>query len=1076
MFKSLLILLLPLIAVNCAPHIDNSASFPNEQKITNIKKANEEDEDPNVLHGYTYVDKEDYSTTRTFDSRLLAPTINEAFCAPSGYVYTLSISDEQIEEIFAQMDFVNAKYEYMNFAFYYGIYGTEVYSDSNSKFYNEGGDNLAARAWMKNALKDEVKDRLLLKIDDVITEAELYLRFNISFATVPDSEDNYHWWDFVFYSQVKRIVPHNESAYIVPRIQYFQSGEEKRITIYPRLMPGFFCQYAFEDDQINYNSYGWKTDTTKDYFIDNPETGLPHYLCVYNITVLAFDTVPIGYIDQMGGLEITYPESPIKARLKLDFVANGTNHVYYSDEFIIGDPNLRMSVDNEENQEVIHRYSSHSYNVSVDNLSLDNVASFDISVNAIIDRLYDDQKYVKYCYSGELPGRGEEGIYYYLPSSREIELHNQNKDEEFLKDKAEGTYYNWSDDSEFFYEINEYPLFKDFKATDEISTKEAVDKEEIINSLNPTLSLPIIGRFSSYHFRFYLTNNNGDFVYIEKDQETSLEVVEVEDNDTYIILNAPDEINLINNNESFEIIPTISSYDENIKYYFDHAITNEGIIDIKEEDNGRLIITPLNAGATDLTIYVESRLFNTISKTVHIRVIEASIDGSKIQVNEENAYAGSDLTASLNIRGYTQIQNVDVSWDVLNKRGNPISKDKYIDNQDASVTILAADIGTYTFVATYEEMELDRVSVEVRYRSSDVVDSEDEIILNVPDNVNLLTGGESLSIIPSVSSYDPNIDYYYDYEISRENIVLINELDSELILSPINAGLLTLTIYVSYEPYHVLSKTINIRVLDAIYDVSNIEISDEFHYAGNDLKAAISIRGFTNFQNLKIDWSVKNKKGQDLAPEQLIIGNDATLIIKNPDSDDYTISATYEGILLDTVVVKVRYVDMNKFLRANIWWIFLITLGFVALLIFLRFILRRSKTTVENIERVYQVFCQCLSDDTLSLDELNKIRKEINKCMHRCEDLNIDALNQYEKATRYLRKSLNDVKLLIKNYDITSKEERSVYIDRLDKDLAKALNVAKEIEHAKGLIENYHMNANRHNYESLDSDNKKKKK
>ena len=98
--------------------------------------------------------------------------------------------------------------------------------------------------------------------------------------------------------------------------------------------------------------------------------------------------------------------------------------------------------------------------------------------------------------------------------------------------------------------------------------------------------------------------------------------------------------------------------------------------------------------------------------------------------------------------------------------------------------------------------------------------------------------------------------------------------------------------------------------------------------------------------------------------------------------------------------------------------------------------------------------------------------------MHRCEDLNIDALNQYEKATRYLRKSLFDCKALIRDYDTTTPADRGVYTDRLDKDLAKALNVAKEIENAKDLVEQNHFNANRHNFEVVQGDkpNKKDKK
>ena len=104
-----------------------------------------------------------------------------------------------------------------------------------------------------------------------------------------------------------------------------------------------------------------------------------------------------------------------------------------------------------------------------------------------------------------------------------------------------------------------------------------------------------------------------------------------------------------------------------------------------------------------------------------------------------------------------------------------------------------------------------------------------------------------------------------------------------------------------------------------------------------------------------------------------------------------------------------------------------------------------------------------------------RIKREITRCLHHCEDLNIDAFNQYEKATRYLRKSLGDVKSLMKNYDVLNEGEKSVMYERLNADLGKALNVSKEIENAKGLIEQYHSKANKQNYEVLKEDKPNKK-
>jgi hypothetical protein len=380
--------------------------------------------------------------------------------------------------------------------------------------------------------------------------------------------------------------------------------------------------------------------------------------------------------------------------------------------------------------------------------------------------------------------------------------------------------------------------------------------------------------------------------------------------------------------------------------------------------------------------------------------------------------------------------------------------------------------GGYYFHSSLQHLEVSSRDKTGDYIVIKTPDSDEPL----PDEINLLNGGDKIELVPYVPSHEEGIRYYYDYEIDKDGVVEVSEgEDGHITLTTLNPGLINVTFYIECELCPTISKTISVRVLDAIYDVAKITVSDEFHYAGKDLEAYLSIRGFTKIQNINVSWTVTDKAGKEIEKSKLLINRDASLVVKETESTDYTFTAFYEGVKLDELTVQVRYVDMNKFLRTNIWWIFLITISFVALLLFLKFLLNRSKTTVENIERVYQVFCQCLSDDKLTKEELIKIRKEITRCMHRCEDLNIDALNQYEKATRYLRKSLFDVKALIRDYDTTTPADRGVYTDRLDKDLAKALNVAKEIENAKGLIESYHVNANRHNFESLDDGSKKTK-
>ena len=356
--------------------------------------------------------------------------------------------------------------------------------------------------------------------------------------------------------------------------------------------------------------------------------------------------------------------------------------------------------------------------------------------------------------------------------------------------------------------------------------------------------------------------------------------------------------------------------------------------------------------------------------------------------------------------------------------------------------------------------------------------TEDAIILNVPDNTNLVLGGRDIDIIPTITTASGQVgDYYFEHEIDRTGVVNLTEGENgKLTIEPIHSGLVNLTISVESSLFPRMSKRITIRVLDSIYDVAKIEVPDTFHKAGQNIDVAINARGFTNFQNIDVKWKVTDKKGKELPAEKIEKHDDATMTLLAPDTGDYTITASIDDIKLQSVTVQVRYVDMNKFLRVNIWWIFVITIGFVVLVLFLLSLTKRSKSTVDRIERVYQVYCQCISNDALSEQELKRIRREILKCLHHCEDLNIDAFNQYEKATRYLRKSLMDVKLLQAKYNEMTPEEKGVIYENLNRDLGKALNVAKEIETAKAMIEQRHLEANRRNYESLEPEKKGKKK
>ena len=846
------------------------------------------DGDDNTQTGkYTYTD---FGTGRIYDTHEMTPKIQQVFCAPSGYAYVLSIEETQLDDIFDEIDSVGPLYDFMEFNYYYGIKGTEVMSDMSGAINLSESDPDAAKAYMVDALRNDINGRCLLRIEEVLDEFDIYLKLEVAFTKnmgVGLNERN----TFIFYGDTIHTVPQATTDYISPRVNYYQtSNGQRQINIAPLLTPGFFCEFGDETNgDVSYNSFGWKTDETIGYGSYDESTGeWSDYYCNYSITILAFNTIPIGYIAPGGNKEITYPESPIEAKFKLEFTSNGENHIYYSKTFILGDPDLRIVIDGPEDRDAVQRYSTHTYAIEFDNFALEDIATLEVTAEAVIYRLEDDGQYVKYCYDKQLPETGEEDVYYYIPSDHEIELHNQGKDEEFLDTQSEGKYYRWA--GTYYYPTETYPLIKDkapFFTEEEMLDDDFVmrnaTQEEIKNVLNKKISLPVLGSFSSYHMDLSMDFLNGGFAHIEK-------------------------------------------------YYY-HFLE---------------VFAPNN--------------------------------------------------------------------------------------------------------------------------------TENTILLNVGDNVNLLAGAGDIEIFPTISSYNPSITYYYDCEASKEGVIDVTKSADGFVIRPNHAGIVDLIIGVECSEFSRITKTIAVRVIDTIYDVGKIEAPDEFHYAAKDITVALNIRGITGFQNINLEWQVTNKKGEAFPEERLEAHNDASLTIKSPENDDYTIKAFYEGIEVDSITLQFRYVDLNSFLRLHVWWIIMLTLGMVALVVFISVITKRGKTTVQHIERVYEVFRQCLSNDSLSIPELKRIKREISRCLNRVEDLNIDALNQYEKATRYLRKSLNDTKNLLKDYDELSLEDKNVMYDRLDKDLSKALNVAKEIENAKDLIEEYHNKANRKNYETIQEEKHKKNK
>ena len=862
MFKRLALLFLSIFMMSSVA--SNASLF---EGCSHPIYAEESEEKPNI-DGYTYVETYKDGPTRTFDDRNIGPQLNRLFCAPAGYVFTLDLPEETIYRCLEIYEHSGFNYSFAIFRIYYETFGTSVrVNEFGPYFFDDSLPSETNRGYLAEVMQTSIDGSVMLEMENVVVETELTLAFECVFmAKIGPSESDFVNYNYIFRSQPIKSEPFGEEDLLFTTVHHFENNNTQKRTMVVNVLPidGFFYEYPL------YNEYGYHSKTSHSIYVSEDGDIVTVPKADYKITLFAYDSVSLGVLDEMG-LSLTYPPEPIPVRARLEFIdEDDVRHVFFTKQFILQDPNFHIAVDDENNRNSIQRNTTHLFSITLDNYVPEGIYSYNAEVMAKPYRL-SDSTYGVDLYDKKLPEKGQKGMYYYIPSDQEIELHKQGKDEQLKDTKAEGIYYIWDESSSTFIEY---------------------DGEQLIRS-------------------FYNTEDDG-----------------------------PD-------------------YD---------------------------------------------------------------ID------------ALSSAIKSLPFVGMWRLETAFASY-----------------------------------------CRADSYYIEIAYQFLEVVDpnaTEDAIILNVPDTIHLIAGAGEIEIVPTITSFSLDVTYYYDYEVSKTGVVDITEEENgKLLISPHNVGLINLTITCESAVFATLTKTISIRVLDSIYDVATIEVPDEFHFTGKDLMCAVNIRGFTNFQNLDVDWEVTDSDGKEIEKDKIQKNNDATMVLKEPKTEDYTIKASYEGIELDKIKVQVRKVDMNHFLRMNIWWIFLITMALVALMLFIQSLTKKGKTTVEHIGRVYDVYCQCVSDDRLTKNELERIKKEITRCLRRCEDLNIEALNQYEKSIRYLRKSLMDSKLLLKKWDELSIDDKSAYTEQLNHDLSKALNVAKEIENAKSVSESYYQKANIRNFEVLEDEN-----
>ena len=124
MIKNLALLLLASFvmptAINVMAPVLDSTSEPNY--------VLEGEEDPDVLHGYTYTDTyaENGTRYRTFDTDEITPVAKRSFCKPSGYIFHFDAEEWQITEMMDQLRFAGSDLTWIELTCAYRLSGSTV--------------------------------------------------------------------------------------------------------------------------------------------------------------------------------------------------------------------------------------------------------------------------------------------------------------------------------------------------------------------------------------------------------------------------------------------------------------------------------------------------------------------------------------------------------------------------------------------------------------------------------------------------------------------------------------------------------------------------------------------------------------------------------------------------------------------------------------------------------------------------------------------------------------------------------------------------------------------------------------
>ena len=326
--------------------------------------------------GTSVIDGKEYSymqdgNRRYYDTTEVVPTIEEHFWAPSGYKYDLNMSSEQIDLLLDLGEEVGMDYSYVDIILYFIKFGMEVLIDS---FMWDFDGRATCKAWIDDKINN-LEPFYEVKESPVETDVSIIMEF---FFICEEYVTEYNSYTYRFEGDVLILKPFDPASCIDYYVQYYEEPDrgERRIDVICDPIDGFFNEPPYN------NPYGFVTDETMQRMSHNEMIEGAKF----EFRLYAYETIQIGKMG-VGNIEMSYPSHPLPVKLKLTFVSGGEEYSYWSNEFIIGDPGFRVTIDGYMDRTSVLKNSTHFYGVNFNNYNECENLDFQVSATAMPNRL-----------------------------------------------------------------------------------------------------------------------------------------------------------------------------------------------------------------------------------------------------------------------------------------------------------------------------------------------------------------------------------------------------------------------------------------------------------------------------------------------------------------------------------------------------------------------------------------------------------------------------------------------------------------------------------------------------------------